>query len=63
MIGSDDHLLHELPLVIELVRRGKLDLSDVVTGTVPLDAAAVNAVLDGLEHFGSDLRTVITPGS
>ena len=61
IIGSDDHLLQELPLLIEMVRRGKLDLSHVVTGTVPLEAAAVNKALDGLERFGADLRTVITP--
>jgi len=61
IIGSDDHLLQELPLLIEMVRRGKLDLSNVVTGTVPLEADAVNAALDGLERFGADLRTVITP--
>ena len=61
LIGSDDHLLQELPLLIEMVRRGKLDLSNVVTGTVPLEAGPVNAALDGLERFGADLRTVITP--
>jgi len=61
IIGSDDHLLQELPLLIEMVRRGKLDLSHVVTGTVPLEAGAVNAALGGLESFGADLRTVITP--
>lgn len=61
IIGSDDHLLQELPLLIEMVRRAKLDISNVVTGTVPLEAGAVNAALDGLERFGDDLRTVITP--
>ena len=59
VIGSDDHLLQELPLLIEYARRGVLDLSDVVTRTVPLDAEAVNRALDGLERFGSDIRTVI----
>ncbi len=61
VIGAADHLLHELPLLIEYVRRGELDLSDVVTRTVPLDADAINAVLDELEEFGGGVRTVITP--
>jgi propanol-preferring alcohol dehydrogenase len=43
------------------VRRGTLDLSDVVTRTVPLDADAINAVMDELEDFGGGVRTVITP--
>jgi propanol-preferring alcohol dehydrogenase len=61
IMGSDDHLLSELPLLIELTRRGELDLSAVITGTVPLDAGAVNATLDQLARFGSGVRTVITP--
>jgi len=61
IIGCSDHLLSELPLLVELVRRGALDLSSVVTRTVPLDAEAINAALDDLEAFGPDVRTVITP--
>jgi threonine dehydrogenase-like Zn-dependent dehydrogenase len=61
VIGTSDHLLDELPLVIELARRGSLDLSDVVTRTIPLDADAINGVLDGLEQFTGDVRTVIKP--
>ena len=63
IIGTNDHLLQELPLLIELARRGKLDLSGAVTRTVPLDADAINDALDNLEHFGSDVRTVIVMGS
>jgi propanol-preferring alcohol dehydrogenase len=59
VMGSDDHLLAELPLVLEFARRGQLDLSDVVTRTVPLDAGEINQVMDALEQFGSDVRTVI----
>lgn len=62
VIGTNDHLLHELPLLIELARRGKLNLSEVVTRVVPLDAGAINAALDKLERFGGDVRTVIVPG-
>lgn len=61
VIGSSDHLAHELPTLIELARQGTLDLSDVVTDTLPLDADAINEAMDRLERFGDDVRTVITP--
>ena len=61
VIGSSDHLLWELPLLIEFVCQGKLDLSKVVTRTVSLDADAINEALDALERFGGKVRTVITP--
>ena len=61
VIGSDDHLWQELPLLIEYARRGVLNLSQVVTRTVPLDANAINGVMDLLERFGGDARTVIVP--
>jgi len=61
LIGSNDHLLQELPLVVELARRGILDLSNVVSRTVPLDAGAINQALDQLEAFGDEVRTVIVP--
>ncbi len=61
VIGSADHLAHELPILIELVRRGTLDLSGAVTGTVPLDADEINETMDRLERFGGDVRVVITP--
>lgn len=61
IIGSADHLAHELPTLIELVRRGVLDLSQVVTDTVPLDAEKINAAMDRIESFGSGVRVVITP--
>lgn len=61
IIGTNDHLLSELPLLIELARRGKLDLSEVVARTVPLDEDAINEVMDNLERFTADVRTVIVP--
>jgi propanol-preferring alcohol dehydrogenase len=61
VIGSSDHLLSELPLLLEFARQGRLDLGDVVTRTVGLDADAINEALDGLERFASDVRVVITP--
>ena len=61
VVGSSDHLLWELPLLVELVRQGKLDLSQVVTRTVSLDAGAINRAMDSLQQFGDGVRTVITP--
>jgi len=61
IIGSNDHLFSELPLVVELARRKVLDTSWVVTRTVPLEAGAINQALDELEKFGSEGRTVIVP--
>jgi propanol-preferring alcohol dehydrogenase len=61
IMGSADHLLWELPLLVEFVRQGRLDLSQVVTQSVPLEAGAVNGAMDALEQFGGEVRTVITP--
>ncbi|MCZ2123646.1 MAG: zinc-binding dehydrogenase [Anaerolineales bacterium] len=61
LIGSNDHHLQELPLLIEMARRKILDTSKIVSKTVPLDAEEINEVLDNLEKFGSDVRTVIVP--
>jgi 2-desacetyl-2-hydroxyethyl bacteriochlorophyllide A dehydrogenase len=61
IIGVSDHLASEIPLLLDLVRTGKLDLFQGITRTVPLEAGAVNGVLDRLEEFGNDVRVVITP--
>ena len=61
IIGSNDHLLQELPLLVEMARRNILDTSLVVTRTIPLDAGAINQTLDALERFGGGVRTVIVP--
>jgi 2-desacetyl-2-hydroxyethyl bacteriochlorophyllide A dehydrogenase len=62
IIGSSDHLFSELPTLLEFARRGTLDLSGVITRTLPLDAGAINQALDELDRFGGgDLRTVIVP--
>lgn len=61
IIGVSDHLAAEIPLLLEFARTGKLNLSNVVTRTIPLDAKAINDVLDRLEHFSEDVRVVITP--
>ncbi len=61
VIGSNDHLLSELPTVIEMARRKILDTTRVVTKSVPLDARANNDALDGLEKFAGGIRTVVVP--
>jgi propanol-preferring alcohol dehydrogenase len=61
IIGSNDHLLQELPTLVEMARRGVLDTSRVVTRTVQLDANAINQTLDALERFDGGVRTVVVP--
>mgnify|MGYP000905520930 FL=1 len=63
LIGSNDHHLQELPLLLDLARRKVLDTSQIVTRLIPLDADAINNTLDALERFGSGIRTVVVPGS
>jgi hypothetical protein len=52
-------LASEIPLLLDLVRAHKLDLSHGIIRTVPLEAAAVNDALDRLEEFSDGVRTVI----
>ena len=59
IIGSNDHLLQELPLLIDMARRKVLDTSHVVSQRIPLDAARINQRLDDLEHYTDDVRAVI----
>ena len=61
IIGVSDHLLSELPFLLDLAEQGKLDLSKVVTRTVPLEADAINEVHHRLKNFKADFRTVIKP--
>jgi propanol-preferring alcohol dehydrogenase len=59
IIGSNDHLLHELPLLIDMARRKILDTSRVVSQRIPLDAEKINQRLDNLEAYTDDVRAVI----
>ncbi len=61
VIGVSDHLASEIPLLLDLARSRKLDLSHGIIKTVPLEASAVNEALDRLEKFSDDVRVVITP--
>ena len=49
IIGVSDHQAGELPGLIEWTRQGKLNLSHAITGSIPLEAGAVNETLDSLE--------------
>jgi 2-desacetyl-2-hydroxyethyl bacteriochlorophyllide A dehydrogenase len=59
IIGCSDHTRAELVEMMELARTGAIDLSNAITRTVPLEAEAVNGVLDELERGSGHLRTVI----
>jgi threonine dehydrogenase-like Zn-dependent dehydrogenase len=59
IIGSNDHLLEELPLLIEMARQKTLDTSRVVSQKIPLDAGKINQRLDDLEAYTDDVRAVI----
>ena len=61
VIGVSDHLASEIPVLLELARTRKLDLSHGIIRTIPLEAGVVNPTLDRLEHFGDDVRVVIVP--
>lgn len=61
LIGSNDHLLSELYELVEMAEKGILDLTDVVTNTVPLQARDINAVLDALARHEAPVRTVVVP--
>lgn len=59
IIGSNDHLLQEMPLLIDMARQKILDTSHVVSQTIPLDAERINQRLDDLENYTDDVRAVI----
>jgi propanol-preferring alcohol dehydrogenase len=63
IIGCADHTRDELVEVLELARCGALDMSRAITRRVPLEARAINEVLDDLERGTTHLRTVITARS
>ncbi len=59
IIGVSDHLAREIPELLRLTAEGRLDLGPIVSHVVPLDAAAINDVLDELKNFGGATRTVV----
>ncbi len=61
IIGSNDHLLSELQVLVDMARRKELDTSRVVSRTIALDADKINERLDELEKYTRDVRVVIVP--
>lgn len=61
LIGSNDHNLHELPRLMDFASKKILDVSKVVSNTIPLEADKINEALDNLEKFDAGIRTVIVP--
>jgi threonine dehydrogenase-like Zn-dependent dehydrogenase len=61
IIGVSDHLAREIPALIDFVQRGKLDLSKVISHSIPLDVDAINAIFDQLDNYSHTGRVVITP--
>lgn len=62
IIGCSDHLHGELETLLALAACGGLDLSLALDRRVPLEAAAINAVLDALETGTETVRSVIQVG-
>lgn len=60
IIGSNDHLLSELPLLVDMARQKTLNTSRIVSQIIPLDAEKINQRLDDLENFANDVRVVIS---
>ena len=63
IIGCSDHTRDELVELMQIARRGEIDLARAITRTVPLDANAINGVLDDLDRGTTHLRTVIATSS
>jgi D-arabinose 1-dehydrogenase-like Zn-dependent alcohol dehydrogenase len=59
ILGCSDHLREELPELLALAAEGRIDIGRVISRRVPLQAAAINGVLDGLERGTGSLRNVI----
>jgi propanol-preferring alcohol dehydrogenase len=61
IIGVSDHLAREIPALIDFAKRGKLDLSRVISHSIPLDADLINETFDQLDSYSHTGRVVITP--
>jgi threonine dehydrogenase-like Zn-dependent dehydrogenase len=59
IIGCSDHRRGELFDLMDLTRRGEIDLHRAITRRVKLEAAEINDVLEDLERGTEHLRTVI----
>jgi len=63
IIGCSDHTRGELFELMEMARRGDIDLSCAITRRIALAADEINNVLDDLDHGTTNLRTVIEVNS
>ena len=63
VVGVSDHTRAEAEYVLDLAARGKLSFNEVITAKLPLEAAEVNRVLDGLAEFAPGVRAVVVPGA
>ncbi len=61
LIGVSDHLLSEIPALLNFAARGKINYSGIITKTIALHAAEINPVLTHLNAYADGARTVITP--
>jgi propanol-preferring alcohol dehydrogenase len=61
VVGAMDHFASEIEELFGMVVTGDLDLSDVITANIALEAGAINETMDRLEAFDAGVRTVITP--
>jgi len=59
IVGCSDHLRSELVELLALASAGSLTLGNAISRQVPLDADAINDVLDDLERGTAMLRNVI----
>lgn len=62
VMGVSDHLAVEIPDLLAFAAEGRLDVERGVSETVPLEAGAVNRVLDELAAGRAGIRSVIVPG-
>jgi propanol-preferring alcohol dehydrogenase len=61
IVGCSDHLRSELVELMQFAASGTLKLDAVISRQVPLDAEAINGVLDDLERGTAAVRSVIVP--
>lgn len=60
-LKAADHLRSELVELLQFAGNGTLKLDAVISRKVPLDAAAIDSVLDDLERGTAAVRSVIVP--
>lgn len=61
IIGISDHLRSELRTLMDIARRGSLDLDGIIDDRIPLHADQINQRLDALAAFRGRTRSVILP--